>query len=150
MRGAFAAAWDAAHPISGETPHSSTFYAHPIACAAALATLDVLEEESLVVRAQELGSTLAEGLAELARTHPDAVREVRGRGLLAGLVLATPALVHHVVRHALAEGVIVLPSGMEGDVISFSPPFTMDTRQLAWALAVLDGILAGVTRPSIR
>ncbi|MGH7725172.1 MAG: aspartate aminotransferase family protein [Candidatus Eiseniibacteriota bacterium] len=150
MRGAFAAAWDAAHPISGETPHSSTFYAHPIACAAALATLDVLEEESLVVRAQELGTTLAEGLAELARSHPDAVREVRGRGLLAGLVLATPALVHHVARHALARGVIVLPSGMEGDVLSFSPPFTLDPRQLAWALAVLDEILSQIVAGQAR
>ncbi len=144
MRGAFGEAWDAAAPVSGETPHSATFYAHPVACAAALATLDVIEQEQLIPRAQSLGAQLAEGLSALASAHPDAVREVRGLGLLAGLVLASPALVHHLVRHALGEGIILLASGMEGDVVSFSPPFTLDPRQLAWALAVLDGILAQI------
>jgi 4-aminobutyrate aminotransferase-like enzyme len=141
MRAAHADAWQAAAPWSGETLHAATFYAHPVACAAALATLEVIEEEDLVERAALLGARLHEGLAQLALAYPDQVREVRGRGLLAGLVLATPALARAVTGEALAEGLIVLPGAYEGDTLALSPPWTIDERQLAWGLSVLDHVL---------
>jgi 4-aminobutyrate aminotransferase-like enzyme len=134
-------AWRAATPESGETPHAATFYAHPVACAAALATLDVLRDEDLIARAASLGARLHEGLAQLAAMYPDVVRELRGKGLAAGLVLDSPARVDALTRALLAAGVIALPGGYEGDVLSFSPPFTLADEQLAWALAVLDHAL---------
>ncbi len=141
MRAAHAEAWQAAAPWSGETLHSATFYAHPVACAAALAALDVIADEELVDRAATLGARLHEGLAQLALAYPDQVREVRGKGMMAGLVLATPELVLAVTREALAEGLIVLPGAYEGDMLAFSPPWTLDERQLAWGLSVLDHVL---------
>ena len=142
-RAPHADAWQTAAPWSGETLHSSTFYAHPVACAAALAALDVIEEEQLVDRCATLGFRLHEGLAQLAAAWPDTVREVRGKGMLAGLVLDSPARVRSVVAAALAEGLIVLPGGYEGDVIALSPPWTIDERQIAWGLSVLDHVLSG-------
>jgi 4-aminobutyrate aminotransferase-like enzyme len=141
MRAPHADAWQAATPWSGETLHSSTFYAHPVACAAALATLDVLDEEGLVERCLVMGARLHEGLAQIAAAYPDPVREVRGKGMMAGLILASPALVTAVVAASLAEGLILLPGAYEGDMIAFSPPWTIDERQLAWGLSVLDHVL---------
>jgi acetylornithine/succinyldiaminopimelate/putrescine aminotransferase len=133
--------WQAAAPLSGETLHSATFYAHPVACAAALATLDILADEALVERAERVGALLHEGLGQLASAYPDLVREVRGKAMMAGLVLDTPHRVLEVTRAALARGLIVLPGGYEGDVLSLSPALTIDERQLAWGLSVLDHVL---------
>jgi 4-aminobutyrate aminotransferase-like enzyme len=141
MRKDAAQGWQAAAPLSGETLHSATFYAHPVACAAALAALDVIEEEDLVTRAETLGVTLHEGLAQLAGAYPDLVREVRGLGMMAGLVLDSPKRVHEVVAACLALGLILLPGGYEGDTLSFSPALTIDERQLAWGLSLLDHVL---------
>src|SRR5262249_6998184 len=71
VRAAHAEAWQAAAPVSGETLHAATFYAHPLACAAALASLDVIEGEDLPARAETLGAGLHEGLAGLAAAYPD-------------------------------------------------------------------------------
>jgi len=133
--------WQAAAPLSGETLHSATFYAHPVACAAALATLDILADEALVERAERTGALLHEGLGQLAAAYPDLVREVRGKGMMAGLVLDTPHRVLDVTRAALARGLIVMPGGYEGDVLSLSPALTIDERQLAWGMSVLDHVL---------
>jgi 4-aminobutyrate aminotransferase-like enzyme len=141
VRRAHGEAWQAAAPVSGETLFASTFYAHPIACAAALATLEVLDDEDLVTRAEVVGERLHEALAQMAAAYPDIVREVRGRGMMAGLVLDSPKRVHEVVAACLAEGLIVLPGGYEGDVVSLSPAFTIDERQLAWGLSVIDHVL---------
>ncbi len=141
LRASDAEAWQAAAPWSGETLHAATFYAHPVACAAALAALDVIDEEGLIERCAALGARLHEGLAQIALAYPDLVREVRGRGLLAGLVLASPELALEVTHEALAAGLIVLPGAIEGDTIALSPPWTIDERQLAWGLSVLDHLL---------
>ncbi len=141
MHAADADAWQAAAPWSGETLHASTFYAHPIACAAALAALDVIDDEGLVERCATLGVRLHEGLAQIALAYPDLVREVRGRGMLAGLVLASSGLALEITHEALAAGLIVLPGAIEGDTLALSPPWTIDERQLAWGLSVLDHLL---------
>jgi 4-aminobutyrate aminotransferase-like enzyme len=141
MKAAHGHAWQAAAPWSGETLHAATFYAHPVACAAALAALDVIDDEGLIERCATLGARLHEGLAQIALAYPDLVREVRGKGMLAALVVATPELALAVTRDCLAAGLIVLPGAMEGDAISLSPPWTIDERQLAWGLSVLDHAL---------
>lgn len=141
LRAGAAERWQEYAPPSGETLHSSTFYAHPVACRAALATLDVIANERLVERGESMGALLHAGLAQLAQAYPDLVREVRGKGMMAGLVLDGPRRVHDVVGACLALGLILLPGGYEGDVLSFSPALTIDERQLAWGLSVLDHVL---------
>jgi 4-aminobutyrate aminotransferase-like enzyme len=61
--------------------------------------------------------------------------------MLAGLVLDSPHRVVDVTAACLAAGLIVLPGGYEGDVLSLTPPLTLDPRQLAWGLSVIDHVL---------
>src|SRR5215468_4321109 len=105
----------------GESLHTQTFLGHPPACAAALASLAVLEEEKLPERAAEVG---ARALARLRRTLADepGIRDVRGRGLLLGIECDTPGRAARACAGALARGILVVASGDDGRVVSITPP----------------------------
>lgn len=131
-------------PSAGEAIHTSTFLGNPIACAAALAQLDVIEQEGLVERANTEGRWLRDRL-EAWRGRFPAVAGVRGRGLLLGVALAdpesgapSPDLAGRVVSGALARGVILLTEGPEGSVLAFTPPLDIPRELLEHALAVLE------------
>jgi 4-aminobutyrate aminotransferase / (S)-3-amino-2-methylpropionate transaminase / 5-aminovalerate transaminase len=129
---------------TGEAIHTSTFLGHPVGCAAALASLAVLEEEGLVERSARLGAALRSRLEAMLEGHPR-VGEVRGLGMMIGVELVrdresrepAPDLVGRVVVGALREGVIVLGGGIHGNVLSLSPPFVIAEEQLEASLAVL-------------
>ena len=126
-------AWPAS---GGEALHTWTFLGHPPGCAAALASLAVIEEEKLVERAAETG---ARALAHL-RARLDAapgVAEVRGRGLLLGVECDDPRRSLDACARALAGGVIVLPSGDRGEVVSITPPLSIEPEALERALDVV-------------
>ncbi len=126
-------AWPASE---GEALHTQTFLGHPPACAAALASLAVIEEEKLVQRACDSGELALERLrARLAgRTG---VLDVRGRGLLLGIELDTPARTLGAFHEALRRGVITLPSGDDSRVLSITPPLPIEPDVLLSALDVL-------------
>ncbi len=127
---------------TGEALHTATFVAHPLACAAALAALDFLETERLPERALRLGETL---LGPRLLSWPErfaAVREVRGRGMLWGIELNTPAAAKRLVAGALARGILLLAGGPAGTVVQIAPPLTISEPQLASALATLESVLA--------
>jgi 4-aminobutyrate aminotransferase-like enzyme len=117
----------------GEAIHTSTFLGHPVGCAAARAFLDVVEEERLVERAQEIGTTLLTGLTR-GLDGVTGVVEVRGRGLLIGIELAGDGAAAEVAVLALRHGLIVLPAGARGEVVEISPPAIHDEAQLDHAL----------------
>jgi 4-aminobutyrate aminotransferase/(S)-3-amino-2-methylpropionate transaminase len=126
-------AWPAS---GGEALHTQTFLGHPLGCAAALANLAVLREEKLVERAAELGAAALERLrARLAGRA--SVREVRGLGLLLGVECVSAAACAEACARALARGVIALPSGDDGRVISLTPPLAIGREALLFALDVL-------------
>ncbi|HEY6325350.1 MAG TPA: aspartate aminotransferase family protein [Candidatus Cybelea sp.] len=131
-----AAVMDAWPSSAGEALHASTYLGNPLACAAALATIDELEHNALPERAQKLGTRLAERLAQLT-SHADVV-DVRGRGLLWGVQLSDAASAKAVVTRSLARGVIFLQSGTDGDTISISPPLVIGEDQLLRAIDVLE------------
>ncbi|MBV8489818.1 MAG: aspartate aminotransferase family protein [Candidatus Eremiobacteraeota bacterium] len=128
---------DAWPPSIGEALHTSTYLGNPMACAAALATLDELERHELPARAARLGVELGGRLKALRQRA--GVVDVRGRGLLWGIQLRDGAAADVVVKRALAKGVIVLQSGPEGDTISLSPPLVISQRQLERAVDILEG-----------
>lgn len=145
---------------AGEALHTATFVAHPVACAAALATLEVLEEENLPARAARLGPLVGQRLQALvARSEGTGgesdsegrypVCEARGRGLLWALELANAETAKCVVSGLLARGVLALAGGPEGRVLQIAPPLTVTRRQLDTALDLvaqtLEGILEGET-----
>lgn len=104
--------------------HGSTFGGSPLACAAALAVLDVIEMEDLVSQSREKGRWLLEQLQVLPSTR---VRDVRGRGLMIGIELrsrATPYLQRLQGEH----GVLALPAGP--NVIRLLPPLTIEWEAL--------------------
>ncbi len=126
------------HP--GEARHTGTFVAHPLACAAALATLAVLEREALADRAGRLGESLGERLASWPERFAD-LSEVRGRGLLWGLELESAAAAKRLVRRALELGVLLLAGGPEGRVAQIAPPLSIDEALLANALEAVEAAL---------
>ena len=125
-------AWDR----PGEALHTSTFLASPLACATALATLEVMRRERLPERAVALGRTVERHAGEWRQRYR-AVRAVRGRGLLWGIELTSARLAGRWVREALGRGVLVLPAGPEGNVVQLCPPLTITPPQLEVALVLL-------------
>lgn len=135
-------------PSAGEAIHTSTFLGNPIACAAALAQIDELEEERLVERAAELGAKLRERLEGWRDRHP-AVGDVRGLGLLQGVELVRdrqtrePAaeLAHRVVVEALRSGVLLLAEGPHANILAFVPPLSITEEQLDVAVDAVEEAL---------
>lgn len=121
----------------GEARHTATFLANPLACAAALATLDVLEEENLPARAVRQGETLGARLRTWPARFP-AVEEVRGRGLLWGVQLGSRELAKDWTGKAWARGLLLLAGGPEGRVAQLVPPLTITEEQLRAAVEILD------------
>lgn len=133
---------------SGEARHTSTFLANPLACAAALAVLDVLEEEQLTARAAALAPSVARRLAGLRDLSP-AVTGIRGRGLLWGIELASTGLAKAWTAEARDRGVLLLAGGPEGRVAQIVPPLTIAEPQLDAALTVLAEALAAVSAAGV-
>ena len=121
--------------VLGRGDHGSTFAGAPIAAAAALAALEVIDEPGLLRRVRELGGRFMDGLAEL-----DGVGEVRGRGLMVGVSLADGLDAGEIAARALDAGLIlnVPASGM----LRFLPPLVIATEDVDSALAILRDVLA--------
>jgi len=135
----------------GEARHTSTFMGNPLACAAALASLEVIEGERLAEHAKNEGIRWLRDLERLGERHP-AVGQARGRGLMLGLELVRPGddgdarepapeLAGEVVREMLRRGWIVLAGGRYGNVISLSPPLDISPALLDRATGELDRVL---------
>lgn len=122
--------------------HGTTFGGNPVASAAALAVLDAIEADGLLDAVAARAGQLRVGLADLA-ARTGAVVEVRGMGLLLGVVLAAPVAAD-VEARCRAERVIV--NAVAPDVVRLTPPFVITPEQTARALEVLcDAIEAAVT-----
>jgi 4-aminobutyrate aminotransferase/(S)-3-amino-2-methylpropionate transaminase len=126
---------------TGEALHTSTFLGNPLACAAGLAALSVLEEERLPERAAEIGEVFAHGLCVLQAEFPGQIADVRGRGLMLGIEMAAPQLALALVPAALRQGLILLPAG-DGRVLEFVPPLTITEDQITWCLETMRRLLA--------
>lgn len=128
--------------LLGPGQHASTFGGNPVACRAALAVLQVLEEAGLVQRAREMGERLAAGLEGLAARHPR-VRGSRGLGLMRALALegGAPA----VAEACRQEGLLVNAIGE--DTLRLLPPLVVTEAEVDDALARLDRALARVGPP---
>ncbi len=114
----------------GTTIHTATHFGSPIACAAALATLDALDQRALPARAMRVGERWMSRLREVAK-GPGGVGEVRGRGLMIGIALAGGgARGASVMRGLLGRGWLVLTGGATGDVLTLTPPLDIEESLL--------------------
>jgi 4-aminobutyrate aminotransferase-like enzyme len=129
----------------------STFGGNPVACAAALAVLAVIDDEGLVANAAQVGSRLRQGLHTLADRHP-VIGDVRGEGLLLGVELADEARMPAAgqarrVTEAMRERQILLgTTGPAGNVLKIRPPLTFQPEHADLLLQALDEALTS-TRP---
>jgi len=137
-------AWPASE---GEAIHTSTFLGHPLACAAGLASLALLEDGDLVERSRTLGGWILAALQEELHGLPQ-VGEVRGRGLFLGIELVRPGTLDpleggavRVAEEALKRGILLLPAGAQGHVVELSPPLVLGEDQARWVVPELAGIV---------
>ncbi len=107
----------------GTAIHTATHFGWPVACAAAMATLDALEREQLPARAAEVGSRFIAALRE-------AGFDAQGQGLMVGVVLADASAALSVSRRLLGEGWLVLTGGSQGNVLTLTPPLDIDAALL--------------------
>ncbi len=124
----------------GEALHTSTFLGNPVACAAALAALQVLEHEGLPQRARTMGRVFLDSLHGLCRDFPAHLETARGRGLMLGLVFRSKNTALSLVPTALRRGLILLPAG-DGSVLEFVPPLTISRAQVDWCMQTLRDLL---------
>lgn len=131
--------------------HGGTYGGNVVACAAALATLEVIEDEGLVANAQTRGEQLLDGLRRAASEHPH-VGDVRGLGLMTALELVDPdaadprtpnaALAKRVLGEALARKLILLSAGSFGQVVRFIPPLVTTAEEVEQAVGIIADSLA--------
>jgi 4-aminobutyrate aminotransferase len=119
--------------------HGSTFGGNPVACAAAVATIEVLEAEHLYDRANVLGDRARSYVRGL---RASSVVEVRGVGAMIGIELTDQPTAAAVQQQCIDNGVIVLTCGPDGNVLRLIPPLTMTDEELDHGLAVLAKALA--------
>jgi 4-aminobutyrate aminotransferase len=126
--------------------HGSTFGGNPLCCAAALATLDLVEG-GLMANAARMGERLLERAAGLKEKHP-CIGDVRGRGLMVGIEFVKdratrePAgeLVHDLVQRAFRQGLLLLGAGKS--TLRLAPPLVVDQNDVDTAMDMIDAFLA--------
>jgi 4-aminobutyrate aminotransferase-like enzyme len=135
--------------VPEETELFSTFGGNPVACAAALAVLAVIEEEGLTGHAAAMGGYLREGLLALQARHP-LIGDVRGEGLLLGAELVEDPLTRapaarsaSAVAEAMRDrGILLGATGPAGNVLKIRPPLVFGREHADLLLAALDEVLA--------
>jgi 4-aminobutyrate aminotransferase-like enzyme/Ser/Thr protein kinase RdoA (MazF antagonist) len=126
----------------------STFGGNPVACAAALAVLDVIEDEGLAANAARIGATLQAAIASLAKAH-EVIGDVRGRGLMVGVDLVSdrasraPAgeLARRVMNEMRERGVLISTTGHDGNVLKIRPPLVIGQAEADLIVETLDASL---------
>jgi 4-aminobutyrate aminotransferase len=123
--------------------HGSTFAGNPVCAAAALATLDIIESEGLTA-ARDMGDRLRSGIERLA-AETDAVRDVRGAGLMIGVEFATHEAAEAVQEAAFQRGLLTLECGESS--LRLSPPLVVDAEAVDRALEIFAASLDAASRP---
>ncbi|MCV7058337.1 4-aminobutyrate--2-oxoglutarate transaminase [Mycolicibacterium gilvum] len=134
-----------------DAPHVSglggTYGGNPVACAAALATIETIESDNLVARAAQIEALMKDRLGRM-QAEDDRIGDVRGRGAMiavelvkSGTLEPDPELTRKLLTAAHAAGVIVLSCGTFGNVLRFLPPLAISDDLLLEGLDILELIL---------
>ena len=128
-----------------------TYGGNPVACAAALAAIDVIEEEGLLLRSNEMGEVFRARFAEIgARVAPYRMWDIRGLGAMLAVEFVTDfesaapdgALTKAVIAEALKRGLILLGCGMHGNALRIMVPLTASDEIIEEGLAIFEAALA--------
>ncbi len=117
--------------------HASTFGGNPLVCAAAIATIEAIEQEGLLENANKMGRYTREKLDELKVKH-SCIKDVRGMGLMLGIILDKPAA--DIVSACWAKGVRI--NCTQEKVIRFMPPMIVTEAEIDKAITILDEVMS--------
>jgi acetylornithine/N-succinyldiaminopimelate aminotransferase len=117
--------------------HGSTFGGNPLACAAAVAAIKVIEEEGLVERSREFGNYFMKRAQEVGIASNPVVKEIRGKGLMIAIELTKPCA--EIVEHALEYGILI--NCTSNNVIRLVPPLVIGREEIDTVISVLQAVL---------
>ena len=123
----------------GPGTHGSTFGGNPLVCSAALAAMRTIADDGVLGNCRAIGTYLTQQLVQLQAKY-DFIKEVRGRGLIIGMELAIEG--GDLVKTAMERGLLI--NCTVGNVLRFVPPLIVTKDEVDEAVAILDGVLAGV------
>ncbi len=130
--------------------HGGTYGGNAVACAAALATLDVIDDERLAERAERLGGRLLDGLRERADGR-SSVAEVRGRGMMVAIEFAEPGtltprpdLAKGLLAEAMARNLLLLTCGTHAQAVRIIPPLVTTDEEVALAIETIGASLDAI------
>ena len=132
-----------------------TFAGNPVACAAALSVIDVIEEENLVEKSENIGAKIEAKLQELAKKY-SFIGDIRRLGSMVAVELVEdqhtkqPAVTktNEIARYANENGLLILTAGIKGNVIRFLPPLVITDKELAKGLNILEDAFSKVANKS--
>ena len=132
--------------IWGPGSHGSTFGGNPVACMSAVATLNVIEQEGLLEKADETGAYIMTALRDMQTRHPS-IGDVRGRGLMIGLEFVKDretkeravALRNNIIQRAFENGLLLIPCGRNG--IRMTPALNIPRNLVDDSLQIFEGAL---------
>jgi len=116
--------------------HGTTFGGNPLACAAAIANLKILQEENLVGKCQVRGEYFKSQLEDLKEKYPKKIKEIRGLGLMVGMELQEEG--QEIVKKCLEEGVLINCTAKK--VLRFLPPLIVEKEEIDYLIGVLNKI----------
>ena len=127
-----------------------TYGGNPVACAAALGAIEIIERDNLAQRANKIGKILTDALNAMAKKYP-IIGEVRGRGAMQAIELIKPGTLDPnpealtaILKYCTNKGVLILSAGTYSNVIRLLPPLIIEEDLLRDGLAVLDEALASI------
>ncbi len=128
-----------------------TYAGNPVACAAAMAVLDIFEQDKLLARAEKMGKTMRAALQNMASQFPE-IAEVRGLGPMLAIefvkdeqLTPAPEIATRVVEEARSRGLLLLKAGMWASCIRFLTPLVVSETELKQGLAILEASIAAAT-----
>ena len=127
----------ASNPLS----HTSTFGGNPLACAAGLAAIRVIEEDGLIERSRDMGEKLRLGLEQVKTKHGGLVHEVRGRGLMIGVEFSIDEVGELTIAQMMKRGMCAAYTLNNARVIRFEPPLIITEEQVQFAIETFDEAL---------
>lgn len=128
--------------------HGGTFGGNPLACAAALETLKIIEDEHLLDHCKQMGAYFLDRLAALQRSYPAVIGDVRGLGLMVAMEIQNQdgspnaEMTARIKEEALAENVLLLTCGSDHNVVRFIAPLIVTKQEIDFVVSVVDKILS--------
>ena len=132
----------------------STFGGNPVSCAAAKATINVIQRDELDKNAEEMGDILRKGLEQLQEKYPRVIGEVRGMGLMQAIELVVdetkkdrttnPAAAEQLMEETKARGLLIGRGGLYANAMRISPPLNITRSEVEEAIGILNDSFAAI------